>query len=301
MRVTVTGATSFIGRALVNELLAGGHEVFAVVRPASERLSELKRHERLKIIECGLEDIEGLKRISMLKGCDVWYHLAWGGSGSGARGQVQLQSHNARYALNSLTTAAALGCRKFIFSGSQAEYGIRNSLMRESDECSPVSEYGRAKLLVLKEALAAAGRLGIDYVHARIFSIYGVGDHPWTLTESCVNAFSKGEGIELGACTQLWNFLYITDAARALVLLAGEAVSSGIYNIAGEDTRALKDYVEEIKDICGGGHTEFGVRPPNAEGDTALIPDISKLKGLGFTQKVSFRQGIELMLKARGK
>ena len=35
MRVIVTGATSFIGKAVTKELLAGGHHVFAVVRPDS--------------------------------------------------------------------------------------------------------------------------------------------------------------------------------------------------------------------------------------------------------------------------
>ena len=43
MRVIVTGATSFIGKAVTKELLAGGHHVFAVVRPDSPGRGRLER------------------------------------------------------------------------------------------------------------------------------------------------------------------------------------------------------------------------------------------------------------------
>ena len=43
MRVIVTGATSFIGKAVTKELLAGGHHVFAVVRPDTPGRGRLER------------------------------------------------------------------------------------------------------------------------------------------------------------------------------------------------------------------------------------------------------------------
>lgn len=46
MRVIVTGATSFIGKAVTKELLAGGHHVFAVVRPDSPGAAGLNGPER---------------------------------------------------------------------------------------------------------------------------------------------------------------------------------------------------------------------------------------------------------------
>ena len=42
MRIVVTGATSFIGLAVIEELLHGGHEVFAVVRPDSPGRKKLE-------------------------------------------------------------------------------------------------------------------------------------------------------------------------------------------------------------------------------------------------------------------
>ena len=100
--------------------------------------------------------------------------------------------------------------------------------------------------------------------------------------------------MEMGPCTQQWNFLYVGEAARILVkLLLGKA-AAGVYNVAGEDTRPLKEYIEELFMICGEkGSYEFGYRPPNAEGCVSLMPELSKLKNaIGFHQQVSFKEGI---------
>ncbi|MFQ9547179.1 MAG: hypothetical protein ACLRZ6_04390 [Lachnospiraceae bacterium] len=45
------------------------------------------------------------------------------------------------------------------FCGSQAEYGVRNTTMRETDELHPLSEYGKAKAKVGREAVMRAEAL----------------------------------------------------------------------------------------------------------------------------------------------
>ena len=181
-----------------------------------------------------------------------------------------------------------------MFSGSQAEYGICNEWMKEEQECHPVSEYGKDKVLVYQQATKAAKELGVDYIHTRIFSVYGPGDHPWSLIETCIRTFLANGHMEMGPCTQQWNFLYVQEAAQILVKLLLGKVPAGVYNVAGEDTRPLKEYIEELFMICGEkGSYEFGYRPPNAEGCVSLMPELSKLKNaIGFHQQVSFKEGI---------
>ena len=108
-------------------------------------------------------------------------HLGWEGSGSANRTNPEIQARNIGYALEALGAAARLGCTRFLFSGSQAEYGIADGLMREDSPCHPVSEYGKDKLEVCRRVGERAAELGITYLHARIFSVYGPGDHPWSL------------------------------------------------------------------------------------------------------------------------
>lgn len=304
MRIVVTGATSFIGRAVVEELLEKRHQVFAAVRPDSAGRGELEAMQRetggqLTVLPVDLSACGTLDRHPALEGrADLWLHLGWEGSGSANRTNPEIQARNIGYALEALGAAARLGCTRFLFSGSQAEYGIVDGLMREDSPCHPVSEYGKDKLEVCRRAGERAAELGITYLHARIFSVYGPGDHPWSLVSSCVDTFLKGGHMEFGACTQLWNYLYIKDAVRAITGLLLAKSPSGVYNVAGNDTRPLREFIGEIHRLCGGrGTFEYGKRPPNAEGVVSLNPDTGKLyRTANFQPRISFEEGIREMI-----
>ena len=130
MRIVVTGATSFIGRAVVEELLDKRHQVFAAVRPDSAGRGELETMQRetggqLTVLPVDLSACGTLDRHPALEGrADLWLHLGWEGSGSANRTNPEIQARNIGYALEALGAAARLGCTRFLFSGSQAEYGI---------------------------------------------------------------------------------------------------------------------------------------------------------------------------------
>lgn len=313
MRVVVTGASSFIGKAAVRELLAEGHQVFGIIRPGSkgeEGLRTVGREientgkaemPRLCIIPCELARLEDLTCLPQLsqEGADLWLHLGWDGAGSANRQDPELQARNIGYALEAVRTAGRLGCRRFLFTGSQAEYGVTDQVMGEDLECHPVSEYGKDKVKVCQMAGPEAERWGMEYIHARIFSIYGPGDHPWSLVSACIASFLEGRDMEFGDCTQQWNFLHVKDGAKALASLLLAKGPGGVYNVAGEDTRPLRDYIEEIHRLCGGkGRCLYGRRPPNAEGVVSLRPDIGKLKeAVGFSQEISFEQGIRGLIQ----
>lgn len=321
MRIIITGATSFVGRAAAACLESHGHEVIRL------------RHSF---------DTEPDK---LPNSADVWLHFAWAGAGSSDRADPVIQQYNVDMSMAAVRKACELGCERFVFAGSQAEYGFMQdgSLKQEYGEVYPESEYGKAKdrvrrlaerFLAENEDCAGVpevpdgdgnevqnehGRAAdnsvehssvnlpdymdskrMRYVHMRIFSVYGEGDHPHSLINSLIDGFDRGEAIELGNCTQLWNYLYISDAAEAIRLLC-EKADAGIYNVASEDTRPLRDYVEELHDIMGGcGSALFGRRPDNAEGAADLSPDTTRLRELGFKCKLSFAEGISSMLKDKG-
>ena len=108
MAVIVTGATSFIGRAVVEELLKQGQKVYAVARPGSAGLSFLKalplngqegRREgavgSVRILECNLNEIERLKEMDITD-ASAWLHLGWEGAGSANRQDPALQAKKHR-------------------------------------------------------------------------------------------------------------------------------------------------------------------------------------------------------------
>lgn len=299
MRVVVTGATSFIGAVTVRRLLEADHQVYAVVRPGSRHmanlLEQIPEESRRRVEQIAL-DLREIGRISgfVLDGrMDAWVHIGWDGAGSDNRTKRDVQQENVQYALSAVQAAAGLGCRRFLFTGSQAEYGVCHELIGEETPCHPVSEYGKAKLDFYDQAKSLCKILKMEYIHTRIFSVYGPGDHPWSLVQSCLRTWQEGGIMKLGECTQKWNFLYIEDMAAALVCLLTEG-QAGVYNIAGKDTRILKDYIEEMYRLCGSrGSYLYGERPQNAEGPADLMPDISKIcRETGWRPQTTFAEGI---------
>ena len=68
MRIVVTGATSFIGLAVIENLLHGGHEVLAVARPDSPGRKKLEGRKGIRILTCGLDHIGNLTDPLVLAG-----------------------------------------------------------------------------------------------------------------------------------------------------------------------------------------------------------------------------------------
>ena len=196
--------------------------------------------------------------------------------------------------MRALKVADSLGCTQFVFSGSQAEYGKTIESISENTICNPVSEYGRAKLEFSCLAEEYCKNKKLNFIHMRIFSVFGAGDRFDTLVCSCVDKFNHGEVMHLGSCKQQWNYLYIDDFVNIVINLIEKQCKNGIYNIASSDTRVLREFVEEIYDLSNQTGTYiFGEYAKNPEGSPELRPDISKLiECIGDVEFTPFRQGI---------
>jgi nucleoside-diphosphate-sugar epimerase len=303
----VTGATSFILVPFIESLRDEGHTVYAVARPGSRNLDRLSLgRSGIQVIELAMEHIDELPQyISCAP--DAFFHFAWDGPGSDNRKLESVQEKNIEDSSKALEIAIALGCSRFVFSGSQAEYGIHHELIGEDCLCHPDSPYGKAKLAFGTHAAIRCKEAGIDFVHLRIFSVYGPGMHEFALVPSCLSAFSSGKAIELSSCEQLWNYLYTRDLGEALYAILihkGRLADHGeVYNVAGAqtDTRPLKEYVEDIWEFCGSkGSCLYGERALNAEGEVNLIPDTAKIRRvIGWESRTSFKRGLEEMVHYR--
>ena len=232
---------------------------------------------------------------------DAWIHFAWDGVGSAGRSDTNIQIENIQNAKKAYLYAKLLGARKFLFAGSQAEYGIGNHRVP-----MPVSPYGKAKLAFGRWATEQSllselyDDAPMQFIHMRIYSVSGSGDHETSLGNTVLRAALRHEAITLGPCEQRWNYLEVHDLARAIrILLRSEDTRTGIYDIAGSDSRMLKKYVIAMNAIAGdGAELRFGTRANNAEGAANMSPEILKLQRLGFHQEISFEAGIGMLLKA---
>ena len=309
-RIVITGATGFIGSNLARYFLERGAIVYALVRPGSKNRAALLVHENLKVVDCGLEHVEDC--IPAIGHADAFFHLAWGGVNREEIDSPEVQARNVSGSLECVRTAARLGCGMFMDAGSRVEYGAVDGVMREDVECHPINQYGRAKWEFYQKAAPLCRKLGLNYFHLRFFSVYGYGDHPWSIISTLVRDLRQDKKVSLSACLHQWNFMYIDDAVEAVYELYTHLPQSAeegfkknglvntIVNIAGKDTRVLKDFVEEIHTIAGGaGQLEYGTFVQAKEGALSIKPDISRLMLLtgGWQERFTFRKGIETMMK----
>lgn len=300
-KIIITGATSFLGRNVIGELSKDDYLIYALCRKNSPSLNLLKENKKVHIVYGSLSNMKTVLA-SQIDTADIFIHFAWDGSGRQGRADENTQRKNAAYAIEALEIANQLGCSKFIFPGSQAEYGVRHDVIRETDICHPVSAYGKAKLLFQEMAEQRADLSHIALLHLRIFSIYGFGDRSGTLVDSCIDTFNSENSIELSSCQQFWNFLYINDFVKILSIFIQEEIPSGIYNIASDDTRVLSAFVDEIWALSNKrGQYFYGNDQFNPEGVPNLRPDITAMMNiLGSFSFTKFEQGIDEIMNCKG-
>lgn len=305
-KIVITGATGFIGRHVARVFLEQGATVYALVRPDSPNLALLPEGDwpgTLCRIFCTLEQAEDV--VEEIGQADAFLHFAWGGVNRAQIDSPVVQAANVTASLACVAAAHRLGCRVFMDAGSRVEYGVtEDGVMEEDLPCHPVNAYGKAKLEFYEKAKPLCQRWNMTYYHLRFFSVYGTGDHPWSIISTLVRDLPRGETVALSACRHHWNFMDVEDAAQAVFSLyrcsdtrQGE---SHIVNIASEDTRELKAFVEEIHELCEGwGTLEYGAFVQAKEGALSIRPTTRVLRELTdgqWRERYSFAEGIRRML-----
>lgn len=306
MKFVIAGGSSMIGVALTELLIKEGHEVFVICRETSATRDNIPQGKNVHVVSyTGLDDFDST--YSKILNANVWVHLSWAGAGHGGRDNKKLQDHNVKYSLQAVNVANRLGCKVFVEAGSQAEYGFVTDLISETTPCHPDNEYGRAKLKFGELASEKCKIYGMKSIHLRIFSVFGEADQEWTLVRSSIKKMLKNEDVELSSCEQMWNFVYCRDAVKQIYFLVLHAMKnqnfkSEIFNIASDDTRQLKDFINEMYRLTNSkSKLLYGYyKPANV---MSLNPDVSKTKMAtgGFISDYTFSEVINRIIKLENK
>jgi UDP-glucose 4-epimerase len=278
-RVFVTGASGFIGAAVVRHLLKCGAAVGVLRRSgsSSRRLHDLQAE--LHSIECSDNRVESFRKSFQLFAPDTVFHLGWSGVGSAFRNDARQQFENVRFAVELAELSVEAGVKHWIGAGSQAEYGPKDHQIRETDLPQPTTLYGAAKLSagVMTERIAVAG--GMCHAWLRIFSTYGPDDNPDWMIPTLIRSLMQGQRPALTAGEQLWDYLHVEDAARAFVAVA-EAGAIGLFNLGSGEAVSLRTVIEAIRDLIDPAlPLGFGEIPYRPDQVMRLQADIRKLMG----------------------
>lgn len=291
MRIFVTGGSGFLGFNLVRKLVELNHEVIILARQENAVFENLKG--KVSIIKSSVELLDDINCSNF----DICIHFAWGGVNRQGISDSDIQKHNLINTLKVLTFAYKHGCTTFLDAGSRQEYAPSIYALTENSICNPISEYGKWKLESYYQAKEFCQSYGIQYLHFRIFSVYGHGDHPWSLISSAIHNLSNNIDMELGLCQHRWSFLYIRDFVDAIISTIDSRFTLSeheIFNLGSSDVRCLSDFINEIGHIVDTtSHLLYGAFKQNSESVFSVIPDVDKIQSIiGWREKYVFSEGI---------
>ena len=269
--VGVTGASGFVGSAVVAAFIARGATVV------------------------GIPHAKDGPVYPEVPAVDLVVHAGGGGgiADADADPAADLRAH-ARSTLELLEAQRAGRFRRLVLVSSAAVYGRADGLVPEDEPPRPLAAYGVSKRAAELYAQAHGDRYGLDVVVARLGNPYGPGQRKLVVHDLAVRALTEGAPLVMrGSGSAVRDFLHVADAARALVLCAEKASPGAVLNLgSGQPVsiRALAQHVAvaaglEASDVRGDGRDEGGKV-------STFVPTVDRLVALGFAPSVPLAEGV---------
>jgi GDP-L-fucose synthase len=295
--VAVTGGAGFLGQPTVRMLHELGAEVSVI------RSSE---HDLRDPLDCW----------EALDGIEIVIHLAArvGGIGFNRRNPGPLAYDNLAMAANLFETSRQLGVQKLVAACSVCSYPDSTPVPFSEDEIwsgypeASNAPYGLAKKMLLVLSDAYRRQYGFDSCAPVIVNLYGPGDN-FDLEDSHVIAAMVRKYVEAvdrgDERVMLWGsgeptreFLYVDDAARALLLAAEHYDSSEPVNVGTGRQVKIRHLAALISDLTGfDGVTVWdGTRP---DGQPKRCLDVTRAREqMGFVAEMPLEEGLRRTIES---
>lgn len=233
MKVLVTGAAGWVGRALVPELIAHGHEVVAFVR--SDSSAEASARMGAQVVQADMTDAQVLS--DAVADVDGVVHLAFNHDFSDFEGAVAQDAA----VITTIGEALVDTNKPFVITGGTP--AIPGAVATESDS----SEFGPAAMREANSTLALSfAQRGVRASVVRLpRSVHGVGDSGFVPQMAAIGKTTGMAGY-VGDGEQRWPAVHVADAA-SLYRLALENGSAGSrYHAVGDDGVSIRQIAEAI-------------------------------------------------------
>lgn len=293
--VIITGGNGFVGSNTVRYFLDRGIHVLSVDMAEKAAFTD----PNLEYIRCDVFNTEDLKAKVPAGKYDTFVHFAWAGSAGPARTDHRLQMKNALMTVECMKAAKELGCTRFVCAGSIMEYEVEAVIHAQGSRPGMAYIYGMGKHIAHCMCKSIAVDIGIELVWPMITNAYGAGELSPRFVNTTLRKIINGEPLQFTAATQNYDFVYVTDVAKAFYLIAKNGKPFCEYLIGSGNARPLKEFILEMQqELAPDSVPQFGDIPftgTNMPLSTFSIADTER--DTGFRPDIGFAEGTRLTME----
>ena len=298
VRTLVLGASGFIGRWMSRALAEAGADVTMIARngDAAANLERWGAHGVVRV--ANLQDAAEARRIVSAQAPDVVFNLAGYGVDRAERDARVAHALNAQLPANLAEAVAALGVTEWkgarlVHVGSALEYGVADGDLGEDSVALPTTVYGRTKHAGTVAVTRIARAKNLRAVTARLFTVFGPGEHAGRLFPTLIRAADTSESISLSEGMQRRDFAFVGDVADKLIQLAAlETLPGEVVNLASGTMHPVRDFVVAAAIALGldQKRLNFGaieVRPEEMSHRSVVVDRLRALTGGALSGNLS--------------
>lgn len=262
MNVTLTGATGFVGKQILRELLERGCSVRVLVRDVT-RLPTTPAGAAIEVVTTpDLFEESSARLESVLQGTETLVHAAWYAEpGEYLTSPTNLSCLAGTFRL--ATAFKAVGGKRFVGIGTCAECDSSAGPITTNTPLAPTTLYAACKASAFQVLRCLLDDERTSFAWCRIFYLYGEDEDERRLVPYIRRQLEAGREVLLTNGGQIRDFLDVKEAARMIVAAAlGSEV--GVVNICSGEGITVRQLAESIAAEHGRlDLLRFGARPDN--------------------------------------
>ncbi len=295
--VLITGATGFIGTALVERLSKSKIKIIAVYR-RSKKSKRIIKSNRITYLKLDLNKKSDLKKIKSK--IDIVVHLASKVFEANKKRPLEdFLNDSVSSTYNLLEFCKQRKIKRIIYLSTKYVYGQPEKQAVDENIFSLPSgrffSYGMSKLIGEYLCRRYGHDYGLKVTILRLSPVFGPGQGSSFLIPRLIKKAQNGEEIELyGNGMNIMDYLYIDDCLQAISLSLKRSCE-GVYNIGYGRPLTLKAIINEITRRFS-NHKSVSVRylpKQSSNNEKSFVMNISKArKKLGFNPAHTFKQGL---------